>query len=150
MDYTNGLITDYGNHRFDTVHQIMGEEIPLTAASSALRFNKRNAGDLYDMQQATFQYPSFILSYEACNYNGHGLGGRTPGMRYYNARGAEDRPTAWRSTAPRDRCSWIASAWNCTRNPRRGRLAARAGAEAIRAPLRFPPPGRPAVPRGCT
>jgi len=92
MDYTNGLITDYGNHRFDTVHQIMGEEIPLAAASSALRFNKRNAGDLYDMQQATFEYPSFVLSYEACNYNGHGLGGRTPGMRYYNARGTEDRP----------------------------------------------------------
>ncbi len=32
MDYTNGLITDYGNHRFDTVHQIMGEEMPLTAS----------------------------------------------------------------------------------------------------------------------
>ncbi|MCC7175773.1 MAG: Gfo/Idh/MocA family oxidoreductase [Bryobacterales bacterium] len=92
MDYTNGLITDYGNHRFDTVHQIMGEEIPLRASSSAVRFNKVNAGDLYDMQQATFEYPGFILSYEACNYNGHGLGGRTPGMRYYNARGTEDRP----------------------------------------------------------
>jgi len=59
MDYTNGLITDYGNHRFDTVHQIMGEEIPLTAASSALRFNppKRNAGDLYDMQAGHLRIP---------------------------------------------------------------------------------------------
>ena len=32
------------------------------------------------------------MSYEACEYNGHGLGGRTPGMRYYGMRGAEDRP----------------------------------------------------------
>ena len=32
------------------------------------------------------------MSYEACVYNGHGLGGRTPGMRYYGMRGTEDRP----------------------------------------------------------
>ncbi len=92
MDYTNGLITDYGNHRFDTVHQIMGEDMPTAVSSSAIRFNKINAGDIYDMQQATFEYPNYILSYEACNYNGHGLGGRTPGMRYYSARGTDDRP----------------------------------------------------------
>ena len=92
MDYTNGIITDYGNHRFDTVHQIMGEQMPLAVSSSALRFRKNLAGDIYDMQQATFEYPNFILSYEACNYNGHGLGGRTPGMSYYGARGTDDRP----------------------------------------------------------
>jgi predicted dehydrogenase len=32
------------------------------------------------------------MSYEACNLNAHGLGGRTQGMRYYNMRGTEDRP----------------------------------------------------------
>ncbi len=92
MDYTNGLITDYGNHRFDTVHQIMGEAMPTAVSSSAVRFVNSRAGDIFDMQQATFEYPKFILSYEACNYNGHGLGGRTPGMRYYSARGTDDRP----------------------------------------------------------
>jgi hypothetical protein len=70
----------------------MGAEIPLTVASSATRFNKNLAGDIYDMQTATYEYPNFILNYEACNYNGHGLGGRTPGMRYYGMRGPEDRP----------------------------------------------------------
>ena len=92
MDYTNGIISDYGNHRFDSVHQIMGEEIPLTVSSSAVRFNKTAAGDIYDMQTATYEYPGFILNYEACNYNGHGLGGRTEGMRYYGMMGPEDRP----------------------------------------------------------
>jgi len=92
MDYTNGIITDYGNHRFDSVHQIMGADIPLNVVSSAVRFNKRNAGDIYDMQVATFEYPNFIMNYEACNYNGHGLGGRTAGMRYYGMMGPEDRP----------------------------------------------------------
>ncbi len=50
------------------------------------------AGDIYDMQTAIYEYPNFILNYEACNYNGHGLGGRTEGMRYYGMRGPEDRP----------------------------------------------------------
>lgn len=92
MDYTNGIISDFGNHRFDSVHQIMGVDAPLKVASSGLRFDKKNAGDILDMQQATYEYPGFILSYEACVYNGHGLGGRTPGMRYYGMRGADDRP----------------------------------------------------------
>jgi predicted dehydrogenase len=92
MDYTNGLITDYGNHRFDSVHQIMGEEIPLRVSSSAGRWNKTRAGDIFDIQQATFEYPNFIMSYEANNGNGHGLGGRTEGMRYYGTMGTEDRP----------------------------------------------------------
>ncbi len=92
MDYTNGIISDFGNHRFDSVHQIMGAETPLNVVSSALRFNKKLAGDIYDMQTAIYEYPNFILNYEACNYNGHGLGGRTTGMRYYGMRGPEDRP----------------------------------------------------------
>ena len=92
MDYTNGIISDYGNHRFDSVHQIMGVETPLNVSSSAVRFNKKLAGDIYDIQTATYEYPNFILSYEACNYNGHGLGARTPGMRYYGMMGPEDRP----------------------------------------------------------
>ncbi len=92
MDYNNGIISDYGNHRFDSVHQIMGAEIPLKVSSSARRFDKTRAGDIYDFQQATYEYPTFILSYEACIFNGHGLGGRTPGQRYYGMRGTDDRP----------------------------------------------------------
>ena len=92
MDYTNGIISDYGNHRFDSVHQIMGVDTPRTVVSSAVRFNKKLAGDIYDMQTAVYEYPNFILNYEACNYNGHGLGGRTAGMRYYGMMGPEDRP----------------------------------------------------------
>jgi len=92
MDYTNGIISDYGNHRFDSVHQIMGAETPRNVVSSAVRFNKKTAGDIYDFQTAVYEYPNFIMNYEACNYNGHGLGGRTEGMRYYGMMGPEDRP----------------------------------------------------------
>jgi predicted dehydrogenase len=92
MDYTNGIISDYGNHRFDSVHQIMGKEIPLKVASSGGRLDRKWAGDILDYQLATYEYPDFVLSYEAVMYNGHGLGGRTPGMRYYGMRGEYDRP----------------------------------------------------------
>ncbi len=92
MDYTNGLISDYGMHRFDSVHQIMNSEHPRTVASSWGRFFKDKTGDLPDVHQATYEYPGFILSYECCTVNSHGLGGRTAGMNYYGARGPEDRP----------------------------------------------------------
>lgn len=92
MDYTNGLISDYGMHRFDSVHQIMGIDAPLTVSSSWGRYYEDKVGDLPDIHQATYEYPGFILSYECCTVNSHGLGGRTPGMKYYGARGPEDRP----------------------------------------------------------
>jgi len=91
-DYAGGTITDFGTHRFDTVHQIMGADAPLSISADGGRFALRDAGEMPDVLQVTYRYPGFVLSYEASNLNAHGLGGRTPGMRYYNARGAEDRP----------------------------------------------------------
>jgi len=93
MDYTNGVISDYGMHRFDSVHQIMGVDTPLTVASSWTHFRTGKVqGDLPDVHQATYEYPGFVLSYECNIVNSHGLGGRTPGMRYYAAMGQNDRP----------------------------------------------------------
>ncbi|HUS06544.1 MAG TPA: Gfo/Idh/MocA family oxidoreductase, partial [Bryobacteraceae bacterium] len=91
-DYAGGTITDFGTHRFDTVHQIMGVDKPRTVAASGGRFQLDDAGQMPDVLQVTYEYPGFVMSYEACNISAHGLGGRTPGMKYYNARGAEDRP----------------------------------------------------------
>lgn len=91
-DYAGGYITDYGTHRFATVHQVMGADAPRTVAASGGRFCLGGAGDVPDILQVTYEYPGFVMSYEACLLNGHGVGGRTPGMNYYNARGTEDRP----------------------------------------------------------
>ncbi len=91
-DYAGGFITDFGTHRFDTVHQIMRAVAPLTVSASGGRFSLRDAGQTPDILQVTYEYPGFVLSYEACNLNAHGLGGRSPGMKYYNARGEDDRP----------------------------------------------------------
>jgi len=91
-DYAGGTISDFGTHRFDTVHQIMGADKPVTVSASGGRYALQDAGEMPDMLQVTYEYPGFVMSYEACNISAHGLGGRTPGMKYYNARGEMDRP----------------------------------------------------------
>ena len=91
-DYAGGLITDFGTHRLDTVQQIMGVEAPGTVSAAGGRFTLKDGGEMPDALQVTYEYPGFILSYEACSLNAHGLGGRTPGMAYYQARDQNDRP----------------------------------------------------------
>jgi predicted dehydrogenase len=91
-DYAGGLITDFGTHRFDSLHQVMNVDTPQAVTAMGSRFELDDGRETPDVLQATYQYPSFILSYEACNLNAHGAGGRTPGKRYYRARGRDDRP----------------------------------------------------------
>jgi predicted dehydrogenase len=91
-DYAGGTITDFGTHRFDTVHQVMGADPPHSVSASGGLFSLKGSGEMPDVLQVTYQYPRFILSYEACNLNAHGLGGRRSGMSYYGAKGLEDRP----------------------------------------------------------
>ena len=94
--YAGGTITDYGTHRFDSLHQIMGLKgaaaAPKTVSASGGRLVLEGAGDTPDLLQATYEYENFILSYEGVNFNGHGGGFRSPGFKYYNATGDRDLP----------------------------------------------------------
>jgi predicted dehydrogenase len=91
-DYGGGLVTDFGIHRFDSVHQIMGVEAPITVSAAGGRYALMDGAETPDLVQVSYEYREFILSYEACMLNAHGAGGRTPGRKYYQARGADDRP----------------------------------------------------------
>lgn len=91
-DYAGGMATDFGTHRFDTIHQVMHVDSPLAVSGWGHRYELKDGADVPDALQITYEYPGFILSYEASMLNGHGVGGRTPGMKYYNARGKDDRP----------------------------------------------------------
>jgi predicted dehydrogenase len=91
-DYAGGLITDFGTHRFDSLHQVINTDAPQAVTAMGGRFELDDGRETPDILQATYEYPSFILSYEACNLNAQGTGGRTPGKRYYRARGRDDRP----------------------------------------------------------
>jgi predicted dehydrogenase len=92
-DYSGGLITDYGTHRFDSVHQVMGEDKPRTVAAVGRRYAMRDLGDVPDTMQVTYEYPSFVLSYECSTLNSFGLGGRSTDQKiYYHARTPYDHP----------------------------------------------------------
>ncbi len=91
-DYGGGMVTDYGTHRFDSLHQVMGIDAPRAVTASGRRYELKDGAETPDVVQVTYEYPGFILSYEASMLNGHGTGGRTPGRDYYQARGKDDRP----------------------------------------------------------
>ncbi|HEX5484133.1 MAG TPA: Gfo/Idh/MocA family oxidoreductase [Terriglobia bacterium] len=91
-DYAGGMATDYGTHRFDSVHEVMGEDSPRSISASGGRYELKDGGNTPDTLQITYEYPSFILSYEASMTNDHGCGGRSPGMRNYLTRTKDDRP----------------------------------------------------------
>lgn len=91
FDYAGGLVTDWGTHRLDAMRQIMNEADPVSVSASGGQYES-DAGDTPDVVQATVEFPTFMLSYEAIRTNSHGAGGRTPGMKYYRMSGADDRP----------------------------------------------------------
>src|SRR5438132_12410162 len=70
----------------------MGVTAPKTIVGAGGRFTLKDDGEMPDVLQVTYEYPGFVLSYETCNLNAHGVGGRTPGMAYYQMRGNDDRP----------------------------------------------------------
>ena len=70
----------------------MGVEAPFSVNATGSRFSLKDDGEMPDVLQVTYEYPGFVLSYETVNLNGHGVGGRTPGMNYYLTRGSVDRP----------------------------------------------------------
>jgi predicted dehydrogenase len=91
-DYAGGFITDWGTHRLDSVHQVMGADAPLSVSAVGSRYDLKDGAETPDTMLVTYEYPGFVLSYESCQLNGHGVGGQTPGRRYYRARGKDDRP----------------------------------------------------------
>jgi predicted dehydrogenase len=91
-DYGGGMPTDFGTHRFDSFHQVMGVDAPLAVTASGGRFVLDDGAETPDVIQITYEYPGVVLSYEALMVNAHGTGGRTPAKNYYLARGTDDRP----------------------------------------------------------
>jgi predicted dehydrogenase len=91
-DYSGGYITDFGNHRLDTMQQIMGVDAPRTITASGGKFVLDDDRETPDLLTVTYEYDGFIVTYEGSNLNGHGMGGRTPGHKYYNSRGEWDQP----------------------------------------------------------
>ena len=91
-DYSGGYITDFGNHRLDTMQQIMGVSAPRTVTASGGKLVLKDERETPDLLTVTYEYDGFIATYEGSNLNGYGMGGRMPGHKYYNSRGEWDQP----------------------------------------------------------
>ena len=91
-DYAGDMATDYGTHRLDSVHQVMAVDAPRSAVAAGGRYELKDGAETPDVLQITYEYPGFVLSYEASMLNDHGCGGRTPGKMYYLTRTTNDRP----------------------------------------------------------
>lgn len=115
-DYSGGLITDFGTHRFDTVHEIMGEERPVTVAATGRRYAMRDLGEMPDTLQVTYEYPSFVMSYECSTLNSFGMG---DARRVKSIITPVPRTTVrmeWPSTVQMERCSRTGSATRSIRS----------------------------------
>jgi predicted dehydrogenase len=91
-DYAGGLVTDFGTHRFDSMHQVMGVDSPLTVNATGRRYDLEDGGETPDFVQITYEYPNFAMSYEASMLNSLGVGGKTKDHQSYGSRGEWDRP----------------------------------------------------------
>ena len=92
LDYCNGIITDYGAHRLDSMHQVMGEDAPRSISAVAHQHLLEDGTDVPDVLHVTYEYPSFICTYEALRINSFGPGGFSKDQKYYKSRGWSDRP----------------------------------------------------------
>jgi predicted dehydrogenase len=110
-DYSGGYITDFGNHRLDSMQQSMSVSAPRFISAAGGKYLIDDDRETPDLMTVTYEYDSFIVNYEGSNLNGFGVGGRTPGMKYYNARGEWDRPNGMafygtEATVFADRIGW--------------------------------------------
>jgi predicted dehydrogenase len=85
-DYSGGRLADFGVHRFDSVHHIMGAEKPTSCNATGARFCLGGMGDHPDVLQATYEYPGWVMAYEAMEVNGFGSMARiTPGLPHHGS-----------------------------------------------------------------
>ncbi len=91
FDYAEGPISDMGVHLFDTVQRAMNADAPRSVVAYGDRYLLKSE-DIPDVHHVLFEYPNFTMSYEAIRLNWYGMGGRTPGIKYFYPHGEFDRP----------------------------------------------------------
>ncbi|HYV34117.1 MAG TPA: hypothetical protein VE988_00350 [Gemmataceae bacterium] len=91
-DYAGGFLTGWGTHRLDSVRQLMHAGPPISVTGAGGRSDVTDNAQTPVVLQVTYEFRNFILSYESNQLNGHGVGGRTGGRRYYRMQGREQAP----------------------------------------------------------
>jgi predicted dehydrogenase len=86
-DYAGGMMTDWGVHWLDTVHQVMGVDAPEFVSASGGKFALEDNRETPDTILATFQYPGFICTYENRVANAAPISGKSNGVLIHGTEG---------------------------------------------------------------
>jgi len=86
-DYAGGMMTDWGVHWLDIVQLVMGVDAPRFVSASGGKFVLEDNRETPDTILATFQYPTFICTYENRVTNAAPLGGKSNGMTFHGTEG---------------------------------------------------------------
>lgn len=81
-DYSGGMMTDWGAHHLDSMHQIMGVDAPIAVSASGGKFLVQDNRETPDVFRAVFEYPGFLVSYTNNIVNGHPIANRPYGMMF--------------------------------------------------------------------
>jgi predicted dehydrogenase len=81
-EYSGGMMTDWGAHHMDSLHQIMGVDAPLAVSASGGKYVLRDNRETPDTLRAVFEYPGFMASYTNDIVNRYPKAGRPYGMMF--------------------------------------------------------------------
>lgn len=87
LDYANGQIADWGIHWLDQILWWTEEKYPRNISSTGGRFIKQDSTDAPDTQVATFEFESFIATWEHRFYAGNKAESTNIGCYFYGTEG---------------------------------------------------------------
>jgi len=86
-DYAGGAMTDWGVHLIDPVHQAMKEPMPKSIVALGTKLYVDDDTETPDTLQATFQYDTFLSTYESRTCNPMPMFGQGYGTSFHGTKG---------------------------------------------------------------
>ncbi|MBK7926873.1 MAG: Gfo/Idh/MocA family oxidoreductase [Bryobacterales bacterium] len=86
-DYAGGMMTDWGIHLLDIVHMAFDEAMPTAITSLGTKNYIKDNRDTPDTLQVTYEYPSFIATYENRLGNANSMMGKGYGILFHGNKG---------------------------------------------------------------
>ncbi|MEP7363360.1 MAG: Gfo/Idh/MocA family oxidoreductase [Acidobacteriota bacterium] len=86
-DYAGGMMTDWGVHLLDIVHMAFDEPMPLAITSIGTKHYIKDNRDTPDTLQVTYEYPTFVATYENRLGNANSMMGKGYGILFFGNKG---------------------------------------------------------------
>lgn len=82
-DYAGGLMTDWGVHWIDTIHQCMHVDAPRSVCASGGKLALNDNRETPDTLEVTYEYPGWILIYSMSQCVNRGIDAKGGGFQFY-------------------------------------------------------------------